>query len=173
MDYYRIGLMLRPHGIRGEVKLLPLTDDVNRFRELSDAYIEVQEGCYRKAVVRGAKIVPGDSVIVSIEGVNTMDEAESLRNRYLCVDREHAVALPEDTYFVSDLIGCKVFSSIGEELGTLSDVYETNANDVYVVTGKRKLSVPALKKLLSEVDIYNRRVVFDSDVLSEVGLFED
>jgi 16S rRNA processing protein RimM len=173
MDYFRIGLILRPHGIRGEVKLLPLTDDINRFKELSDAYIEVQEGCYKKTFVRGAKIVPGESVIVSIEGVNTMDEAEMLRNRYLCVDREHAVTLPEDTYFVSDLIGCKVFSSDGEELGELSDVYETNANDVYVVTGKRRLSVPALRKLLDKVDIAQRRIVFNSDVLSEVGLFED
>lgn len=173
MDYFRIGLILRPHGIKGDVKLLPLTDDAARFKKLSDAYIEAAEGCYRSITVNGAKIIPGESVIIAIDGVNTMDDAERLRGKYICVDRAHAVKLPKDTYFVSDLIGCRVTSSAGEELGTLTDVYETNANDVYVVQGKRKLSVPALKKLLDSVDIESKRIIFNAEVLSEVGLFED
>ena len=173
MDYFRIGLIVRPHGIKGEVKLMPLTDDITRFKHLSEAYIEAAEGCYRKVSVTGAKVVPGDSVIVALEGINTMDEAEMLRNRYLCVDRAHAVKLPKDTYFVSDLIGCRVVSSSREELGKLIDVYETNANDVYVVQGERRLSVPALKKLLDSVDVGSKLIVFNAEVLSEVGLFED
>ena len=173
MDYYRIGLFLRPHGIKGEAKLLPLTDDPKRFRNLSEAFIEAHEGCYQRVIVQNAKLVSDGSVIVSVEGFTTMDEAEKLRNKYLCVDRAHAVALPEGSYFVTDIIGCRVYSTDGEDLGVLEDVYETNANDVYVVRGKKKLSVPALKKLLADVDVDAKRIVFNSEVLSEVGLFED
>ncbi|MCR5690105.1 MAG: ribosome maturation factor RimM [Clostridiales bacterium] len=173
MDYYRIGLFLRPHGVRGEIKLLPLTDDISRFKKLDEAFIEAAPGCYRSTRVVGTKIAAENSVIVQLEGVSTMDAAELYRNKYLCVDRDHAVALPEGSYFISDIIGCRVVSTAGEELGVVEDVYETTANDVYVVRGEKKLSVPALKKLLVSVDVRERLIVFDADVLSEVGLFED
>lgn len=173
MDYFRIGLFLRPHGVRGEIKLLPLTDDIRRFKDLSDAYVEADEGCYRSVKVLHSRVAAENSVIVLLDGVNTMDEAEQYRDKYLCVDRAHAVRLPEDTYFVKDIIGCRVVSSTGEELGVVEDVYETNANDVYVIRGKRRLSVPALRKLLDKVDVTGRLIVFNAEVLSEVGLFED
>ena len=173
MDYFRIGLFLRPHGVHGELKLLPLTDDISRFKQLSSAYIEAAEGCYRSCTVLSARVTGDNSVIVALDGTNTMDEAERFRNKYLCVDREHAVKLPEGAYFVKDIIGCRVVSSDGEELGKVEDVYETNANDVYVVRGERKFAVPALKKLLKTVDVANGLIVFDSAVLSEVAFFED
>lgn len=173
MDYFRIGLILRPHGVHGEVKLLPLTEDPSRFKKLKDAFIEVAEGRYEAVIVLSAKANAENSAIAKIEGVDSVEQAEALRNKYLCVDRAHAVKLPEGTYFVRDIIGCRVVSSDGEELGRVEDVYETNANDVYVVRGKQKLSVPALKKLLDNVDVENKLIVFNAEVLSEVGLFED
>lgn len=173
MDCFRIGLFLRPHGVRGEVKILPLTDNLRRFSKLSDAYIEQKDNDYRAVKVTGAKIAGETSVIVKIEGIDSMDDAEKLRDKYLCVDRAHAVKLTGDAYFVKDLIGCSVVSTDGTELGTMIDVYETNANDVYVVKGTKTLSAPALKRLLHTVDIENKRIVFDADVLEEVGLFED
>ena len=101
------------------------------------------------------------------------EAAEKLRDKYLCVDREHAVKLPAGAYFVKDIIGCEVFSTLGDALGRVVDVYETPSTDVYVIKGAKRLSVPALKKLLSSVDIENKRIVFDSEILAEVGLFED
>lgn len=173
MDYFRVGLFLRPHGVRGEVKLLPLTDNVRRFSKLTDAFIELRKEEYQQVKVVSARVAAENSVIVKLEGVESMDEAEKLRDKYLCVDRAHAVKLPEGSYFVRDLIGCRVISTDGEELGKMIDVYETNANDVYVVQGKCKLSVPALKRLLHSVDVENKLIVFESGVLAEVGLFED
>ncbi|MBR4635657.1 MAG: 16S rRNA processing protein RimM [Clostridia bacterium] len=173
MDYFRIGIFLRPHGVKGELKLLPLTDDLSRFRKLSDAYIEACEGCYRKAKVISARVANDNSVIILLDGITTMDQAERFRDKYLCVDREHAVKPPEGSWFIKDVVGCRVVSSTGEELGVVEDVYETTANDVYVVRGEHKLSVPALKKLLDRVDVENRLIVFNSEVLSEVGFFED
>ncbi len=173
MDYFRIGLILRPHGVRGEVKLLSLTDDPSRFKKLKEAYIERSEGEYTPVHVESARASADNAAIAKLEGVDSVEQAEALRNAYLCVDRAHAVKLPEGTYFVRDIIGCRVVSSNGEELGVVEDVYETNANDVYVVRGKKKLSVPALKKLLDKVDIEAKLIVFNAEVLAEVGLFED
>lgn len=102
-----------------------------------------------------------------------MKPPKKLRDKYLCVDREHAVKLPAGAYFVKDIIGCEVFSTLGDALGRVVDVYETPSTDVYVIKGAKRLSVPALKKLLSSVDIENKRIVFDSEILAEVGLFED
>lgn len=173
MDIFRIGLILRPHGVHGEIKLLPLTDDPSRFKKLNEAFIEVSEGKYQSVKVLSAKATAENSAIAKIEGVDTVEQAEELRNKYLCVDRAHAVKLPEGTYFVRDIIGCSVVSSDGADLGVVEDVYETNANDVYVVRGNRKLSVPALKKLLDKVDVESKLIVFNAQVLEEVGLFED
>ena len=99
--------------------------------------------------------------------------AETLRNHYISVDREHAVKLPEGRYFVTDMIGCDVYDTNGAYYGKLTDVLETGANDVYVIQGEKQLMVPALRKLLKEVDVANKRIELYADVLAEVGLFED
>ena len=171
MDHYRIAQILRPHGVRGEVKVYPLTDDITRFKRLREAYLE-RDGRYEPIVVDGCKFV-SEAVVLHIEGLKDPEDAEKLRGIYLCVDKEHAVKLPEDVYFVTDIIGCEVVSTDGTELGILTDVLETNANDVYVIRGVRKLLVPALKKLLNTVDVESKRIVLNAEVLSEVACFED
>ena len=171
MDSFRVARILRPHGIKGEVKVYPLTDDLSRFKRLRECYLE-RGGQYEPALVDSSKKA-ADAIVLHIEGYDTPEEAEKLRDLYICVDREHAVKLPKGVYFVSDMIGCEVTSTDGEELGVLTDVFETNANDVYVIEGRKHLMVPALKKLLTTVDIENKRIVLDAQVLSEVGLFED
>ena len=171
MDSFRIAQVLKPHGIRGEVKVFPLTDDVSRFKKLREAFVE-KNGRYEPVTVDGAKLL-ADAVVLHIQGCDAPEQAEELRGLYICVDREHAVKLPEGTYFVKDVIGCRAVSTDGTELGTVTDVFETNANDVYMIEGARKLMVPALKKLLNTVDVGNKLIVLDADVLAEVGLFED
>lgn len=171
MEYLRVGLIVRPHGVRGAVKLLPLSDDLGRYASLKEAYLE-RGSSYEPVMVSGVG-VRDDAVYASISGVTTREEAEKLRNVYLCVDRAHAAKLPPGRYFVVDLIGCRVSDTEGAEYGSLEDVLETGANDVYLIKGKRTLLVPALKKLLAEVDVENKRIVLHADVLREVGLFED
>ena len=171
MDAFRIAQVLKPHGIRGEVKVFPLTDDVSRFKRLREAYVE-KNGQYEPVTVDGSKLL-ADAVVLHIQGFDTPEQAEKLRGLYICVDREHAVRLPKGTYFVKDIIGCRVVSTDGTELGRVTDVFETNANDVYMIEGTRKLMIPALKKLLENVDTANRLIVLNAEVLSEVGLFED
>ena len=128
---------------------------------------------YQTVTAESARVAAENSVIIKLKGIDTVEAAEKLRDKYLCVDREHAVKLPAGAYFVKDIIGCEVFSTLGDALGRVVDVYETPSTDVYVIKGAKRLSVPALKKLLSSVDIENKRIVFDSEILAEVGLFED
>ena len=167
-EYLRIGVVLKPQGIRGELKVLPLTDDPRRFTQLKEVYLEGKEGGYEKRALLSAS-VREDAVYCTISGVEDRDAAEALR------DRAHAVKLPKGRYFVCDVIGCGVWNSRGEQLGTLEDVFETGANDVYAIRrpdGKRIL-VPALKKLLTLVDVEQGRIVLDVDVMKEVALYED
>lgn len=161
---------MRAHGVHGAVKVIPTTDDSNRFRLLSDAYLE-QNGKHSAVRVYDIGVRP-DAVTLRIEGITTEEEAARLRNAYLSVDREHAVKLPADTYFVADLVDCETFDTDGKRLGTVTDVIETGANDVYVID-EGKWMVPALKRVLHEVDIVNKRIVFVADVLAEVGLHAD
>ena len=172
MEYYRIACVSRPHGVRGAVKLQPLTDDVRRFAGLREAYLEQGGGQRRPVLLRDISIQP-DAVYLHIEGVETREQAEELRNAYLCVDKAHARKLPPDTYFVADLIGCLVTDTEGREYGKITDVLETGANDVYMVKGAHNAMVPALKKVLHRVDVENKQVVLDAEVAKEVVLLED
>ena len=168
--FYRIGVIVRPHGVHGAVKVDPLTDSSQRFRGLTNAYLEMH-GEMRPVQLCVTSVAP-DAVIATLNGVETPEQANGLRGAYLCVDKAHRVALPKDTYFVTDLIGCETFDTDGNAFGRLTNVYETGANDVYEIE-HGKLMVPALKRVLSEVDTDGGRIVFDAAVLKEVGLFED
>jgi len=171
MEYLRVGLIARPHGVHGAVKLVPLSDDMNRYHSLKEAYLE-KNGRYTPITVSDVSVQP-DAVYAKLSCSPDRNAAETLRNLYICVDRAHAAKLPEGRYFVVDLIGCSVEDTEGNEYGTLTDVLETGANDVYVVKGEKSLMVPALKKLLTKVDVAQKHIVFDAGVLKEVGLFED
>ena len=168
--YYRIGVIVRPHGVHGAVKLDPLTDSSRRFRGLKEAFLEMHGDMRPVQLVVSS--VAQDSVILTVEGCETPEQANALRGAYLCVDRAHAVRLPKDTYFVTDLIGCETFDTDGNAYGKLTEVYETGANDVYEIE-HGKLMVPALKRVLHEVDTDAGRITFDAAVLKEVGLFEN
>lgn len=168
--YFRIGEIARPHGLTGAVKVNPTTDDSQRFAGLSQAFLELH-GAY-VPVQLSVTSVQKNSVLVKLDGYDTFEQANALRGCYLCVDRAHAVPLPADTFFVADLIGCETFDTDGARYGTLTNVFETGANDVYEIE-RGKLLVPALKKVLSAVDVEQKRIVFDAAVLKEVGLFAD
>ena len=156
--------------MHGDVKVLPLTDDPARYRKLKTAYLE-RGGDYLPVALDDVRLQP-DAVILHVSGYDTPEKAEQLKSAYLCVDRENAVALDEYTYFVADLIGCETFDTAGKAYGKITDVLETGANDVYEIE-HGKLLVPALKRVLAQVDIANGRIVFKADVLEEVGCFAE
>ena len=172
MDYIRIGMVSKPRGIRGEVKVIPLTDDIKRFSDLE--YVFVEDGkSYRRLNVKGTRFGDGCAFLF-LETVYTCDEAEKLRGKYICVDREHAVKLPEDRYFIFDLEGCRVVTDEGKELGEITEVMQPGANDVYVVSdGKNEVLIPAVKSFVLDVDIEHKTVTVKESMLQEVAVYED
>lgn len=170
MEYYRIGCILKPHGIEGGVKVEPLTDDSARFSCLKEAYLE-HKGARSPVLVKCIR-VGSDAVLLNIEGIKTREQAEAVRGAYICVDKANAVRLPADRYFIADLIGCEVFDTLSKRYGKVTDVLETGANDVYVIEGECNMLIPALKKVLSVVDTENKRIVLDAELLEEVAVFE-
>lgn len=169
MDHYRIGVIVRPHGVRGGVKLLPLTDDEKRFLSLTNALLE-QGGAYSEIELSNIKVSPG-SIIVNISGISTREQAEALNGAYIAVKSEDARALPEYTWFIADLIGCEVYDETGKRYGVIKDVLKTGANDVYELDCG--MLIPALKSVLREVSTENKRMVCNSAVLKEVAVFAD
>ncbi len=169
VENLQVGKIVNTHGVKGEIKLIPLTNDPRRFDELKWAYIE-KDGQLEKHSILDAKYVKG-SVMIKFSGIESMSEAEKYKDCFVLVDREHAVKLPEDSFFICDIIGCSVFDENGRLLGELTNVLETGSNDVYVVkddSGKEIL-IPALKSVVSNVSLDQQRI----DVIIPKGLLDD
>ncbi|MBX4269371.1 ribosome maturation factor RimM [Clostridium estertheticum] len=152
-DFMSVGTIGKTHGLKGEVKVFSLTDSLERFKKLKNVYID---GEIRK--VEGCKL-QADKAILKIEGIDTIEQAETYRNKYLMVKREDAVKLTKGSYYVADLLDCAVFEEgSDEELGKVFDVLNTPGNDVYWVKGKEELLIPVLKNIVVSVDI-NKRII--------------
>jgi len=152
-EFLAVGQIINTHGINGELKVYPLTDDIRRFRKLESVFIE---GIEKKIV--WCKL-QSDKVILKIEGIDSIEEAHKYFTKYIEVKREDAVKLPENTFFVADLIGCSVYDSNGENLGVIFDVLHTGSNDVYWIKEGKELLIPALKDIVIEVDIINKKII--------------
>ena len=161
LEYLSIGQIVNTHGIKGEVKVYPLTDDASRFDKLKEVYIE-SKGEMVKYQIESAKHLK-NTVIIKLKGIETMNDAEKLREQYLKVGRWDAVRLPKDSFFVCDIIESDVFDIHGELLGKLVDVLQTGANDVYVVQNddKREILIPALKTVVKEINLQNKKIIVD------------
>ncbi|MGN0996383.1 MAG: ribosome maturation factor RimM [Candidatus Ventricola sp.] len=172
-EYLQIGEIVRPQGIRGEVKLRAMTSDPGRYARLETVYL-AENGGYRAVRVLSGRAQQGFAYL-KLEGVFDRNQAEALRGRAVFVDRAHAIELGEDENFVCDLIGLQAVDTQGEPLGTLRDVLTPNAVcDVYVFdTPRGELMIPALRRVVREVDLDAGRIVLDEAVLPEVAVWED
>lgn len=151
-DRFQVGVITTTHGVRGEVKVFPTTDDSRRFRKLKEVILDT--GREEKVLeVEGVKFFK-NLVILKFRDYDNINDIEKYKGCSLYVTRANAVRLRKDEYFVADLIGMDVFLEDGQAFGTLKDVMETGANDVYVIEtleGKEVL-VPAIKDCIRSVD---------------------
>lgn len=168
--YLLIGQVLRPQGVRGQVRVRPDTDDPGRFDELEYVYIQEKNGAYERISVDEVS-VREDAVYLRLNGATTREEAEAQRNWMLYVDRAHARELAENETFICDLIGCKAVDTQGNELGTVTDVLQPGGNDVYVIkTPRGEMLLPALMHVVPQVDTENGKIVINEQRLSEVAV---
>jgi len=152
----RIGQILTTHGIRGEVKVLPLTDNPKRYDELEYAYLELSPE-YKKVHIESVKYHQ-DVLLIKFKEYPDINAAEQLRNTYICITREQLMPLPPDHYYIFDLIGLNVYEK-ENYLGKIKDVISTGSNDVYVVENDTKeILLPALKSVIKSIDLTNKKV---------------
>lgn len=158
-DLLQVGVITQTHGIRGEVKVFPTTDDVNRFKKLKQVILDT--GKEKMTLeIEGVKFFK-QFVILKFKGFDNINDIERYKTKSLYVTRENAVRLRRNEYFIADLIDVDVFDEKGEKFGVLTDVMQTGANDVYVInmTDGREVLVPAIKECILDVDVEARKMV--------------
>lgn len=157
-EYIKVGKIVNTHGVKGCMKCLPLTDDMERFDELDYVYTEkdnvkrkIVDVWYRKGLV-----------YIMLENINDMSTAESFRDTFISIYDDQLRELPENSYYLFDLEGMDVYSTDGEYLGKINVIYQTGANDVYEIINKNKsFLIPAVKDVVKEVDIKQKKMVIN------------
>ncbi len=149
----RVGVISSTHGVRGEVKVYPTTDDPNRFKKLKKVVLDTGRE-HLDLEISGVKFFK-NQVILKFKGIDNINDIEKYKGKDLLVHREDAVKLEENENYVADLIDLKVVTDDGKVLGTLTEVMETGANDVYVIETEEgeELLIPAIRDCILDVDL--------------------
>ena len=152
-DLYQVGVITQTHGIRGEVKVFPMTDDVSRFKGMKDLILDTGKEKLHLEVTSARP--QKNLVILKFKEFDNINDVEKYKKCGLYVTKENRVKLQKDEYFVADLEGCRVISDQGEDLGILDEVMTTGANDVYIVkkAGAEDLLIPAIKECILDVNV--------------------
>ena len=155
----QVGVISSTHGVRGEVKVFPTTDDVNRFKKLKKVILDTGKE-QKELEIQGVKFFK-QMVILKFKGIDNINDIEKYKGKSLYVTREHAVKLKKDEYFIADLIDMQVTLEDGTEFGTLTDVMKTGANDVYCIQTDKygEVLVPAIGECICQVDVEARKMV--------------
>ncbi len=152
-EILQVGVISSTHGVRGEVKVYPTTDDVRRFKKLKEVILDTGKEQITLEI-ESVKFFK-QMVILKFKGIDNINDVEKYRQKSLYVTRANAVRLSRDEYFIADLMGLKVIDEEEQEIGILREVMETGANDVYVIdmTDGRELLLPAIKQCVLQVDV--------------------
>lgn len=154
MQKLEVGQIVNTFGIKGFVKVKPFTDDITRFKALKKIYIkneqhEIEEVKFHK-----------NMVLLKLKGIDTIEQAEMLRNCYIEIDRKDGVKLDENSYYIVDLLGLEVYQDNGKLLGILEDIYNTGSNDIYVVKNEegKQLLLPAISEVIKDIDLNAKKI---------------
>ncbi len=159
-DRIQVGQIVNTRGIKGEIKIYPLTDDPARFYDLETLWINHKDSFLNFEIQ--AVSIHKNMVFLKLKGIDDINEAEKYKNDYVLIDRKDAIPLEEDQYFIFDLIGCDVRTLEGQYVGKVTDVLQTAANDIYVVKDKDKEAlIPAVAQFVKKVDIEEKCILID------------
>lgn len=155
-DLLQVGIITSTHGLKGEVKIYPTTDDVNRFKKLKDVILDIGNSTLTLEI-ESVKFFK-QYVILKFKGIDNINDVEKYRQKNLYVTRSNAVKLSKDEYFIADLVGLKIIDETEQDIGILKDVIETGANDVYAIemTNGQELLLPAIKQCILEINLENQ-----------------
>lgn len=158
-QFLQVGVISSTHGLRGEVKVFPTTDDAARFQTLKNVVLDTGREKLDLEIqsVRFFK----QFVIVKFKGIDNINDIEKYKGKSLFVTRENAVELEEDEYYIGDLIGMEVYTDDSEErFGVLKDVMETGANEVYIITSENhgEVLLPAIRECILDIDVEAKKM---------------
>jgi len=166
-DFVVIGLLRRAHGVRGEVSAQPVSDMPERFKALERVLVR-HGGTTREVAVEGVRR-KGGSVLLKLEGVDDRTAAEALTGAEIGVGRNDVCPIPEGTYYVFDLIGCRVVGKDDRDIGLIDDVWKTPANDVFAVkTASGEVLIPVVQSVVKEIDL-RRKIVRIEEIEGLLG----
>ncbi len=157
-DLLRVGVIANTHGVHGEVKVYPTTDDMARFKKLKQVILDTGKE-QRTLEIASVKFFK-NLAILKFKGIDNINDIEKYKGKDLLITREQAVPLKKDEYFICDLIGCQVVTEDGTEVGELTEVLQTAANDVFVVEGieKKEILVPYINDCVLNVSMEEKKV---------------
>lgn len=161
-DLYQVGAITQTHGIKGEVKVFPLTDDISRFKNMKNLLLDGGRDGYINLEVENVR-QQKNLVILKFKGIDNINDIEKYKGHGLFVTKENRVELKEDEYFIADLIGVSVYLDTDENtvFGEITDVLQTGANDVYEITmsNNKTVLVPAIKDCIKSVDMESKKMI--------------
>ena len=153
-----VGQIVNTFGIKGFVKVYPYVNDTSRFDDLKTVYVKLkkQESKLEIEEVKYQK----NMVLIKFKGIETVEQAELLRNSYIEIDRSQAIPLEKDEYFIADLLGLDVYLDTGEKLGILDDIYNTGGSDIYVVKNElgKQFLLPYIDDVVKNIDLENGKI---------------
>lgn len=158
-EFFEVGQIVNTFGVKGQLKVKPFTDDIKRFEELKSVYI-CKKNEMIKVQIENVKYQK-QSVLLKVKGIEDLTQAEKFKGLFLKIDRKDAKKLPKDTYFIADIIGLQVYTDEGELLGNVDDIFQTGANDVYVIKDKlgKQILLPSIPEVIKEIDLEKEKVV--------------
>jgi 16S rRNA processing protein RimM len=170
-EFFELGRILKPQGIRGEVKIEAYTDDIGRFEYLPHVFLKQNSEMVR--IELEEQRTDNAFAYLKLKGINDRNQAETLRGKYLYIDRENAAALPEGRHYIEDMIGLSVVDTEGNELGRLAEIIQTGAADVFRTVGKRNMMFPSIPGVVLKTDVDGGSILVDAGRLQEVCVYDD
>lgn len=157
-DMLRVGVFANTHGVRGEIKVFPTTDDVKRFKKLKKVYLDLGKETLEWEI-QSVKFFK-NLVILKFKGIDNINDIEKYKGKDLLIKREQALPLVKDEYYICDIIGAEVVEEDGNTVGTLKEVLQTGANDVYVVATKEgdEILLPVIPDCVKDLDVEKKVV---------------
>lgn len=158
VEYFEIGLISNTHGLKGELKVRPYTENAKRFEKVRKVLIKKAKDNFEEYEVQSVRYQK-DIVLLKLKGIDDIEVAEKLKTQSLFIPREDAKELDENEFFIADLIGCDIYEN-KERIGELVDIFTAGAADVYVIKriGKKDLLLPALESIIKSVDVENKKI---------------
>lgn len=160
VDLIRIGKIINTHGVKGELRVLPLTHNIRRYDHLRKIYIGENQDLFEIENVKYHK----DLVLIKLKDFKDINQVLSFKNEYIYISHEDKIELPEGHYFIFDIINCEVFDTSGNYIGVVKGVDQSPSNDVYIVKNEHKnveYLIPAVKEFFVSIDIKEKKIIID------------